>query len=259
MDYAGYVNTPEQDNPTIEFFPPKGDGSAISLPWLTETLPVNLYALTWMLPSGKLFMQANTSTILYDWHNDNYTYLADMPYAVRVYPASAATAMLPLTPANNYEATLLFCGGSNPPQWGDDGSARYNVTAVPADNTCVRISPDDDNPKYIDDDFLHEGRSMGTFAYLPDGTLWMGNGVAMGTAGYGDQMYSIGESYGQDPIYAPGLYDYRKPKGSRWDFSLAASTEERMYHSTVVLLNDGSLLISGSNVSHSFPSSRYPV
>lgn len=90
---------------------------------------------------------------------------------------------------------------------------------------------------------------MGSFAYLPDGKLWMGNGVAMGTAGYGDDMWSVGESYGQDPIYSPGLYDPSKPKGSRWVFDLPASTEERMYHSTVVLLADGSLLISGSNVS----------
>lgn len=202
-----------------------------------------------MLPSGKLFMQANRSTILYDWHTNTYDYIDDMPYAVRVYPASAATAMMPLTPANNYTATILFCGGSNPPQWGDDGSSRYNVTAVPADNTCVRISPDAANPKYVDDDFLHEGRSMGCFAYLPDGKLWMGNGVAMGTAGYGDDMWSVGESYGQDPIYSPGLYDPFKPQGSRWAFDLPASTEERMYHSTVVLLADGSLLISGSNVS----------
>ena len=33
--------------------------------------------------------------------------------AVRVYPASGGTAMLPLTPDNNYTATILFCGGSN--------------------------------------------------------------------------------------------------------------------------------------------------
>lgn len=254
---GGYVNTAAQDNPTIEFFPPKGDGNAVSLPWLSETLPVNLYALTWMLPSGKLFMQANRSTILYDWHKDSYTYLADMPYAVRVYPASAATAMMPLTPANNYTATILFCGGSNPPQWGDDGSSRYNVTAIPADNTCVRISPDAANPKYEDDDFLHQGRSMGSFAYLPDGTLWMGNGVAMGTAGYGDDMWSVGESYGQAPIYTPGLYDPSKPKGYRWSFDLAASTEERMYHSTVVLLADGSLMISGSNPNKDYTTAQW--
>jgi hypothetical protein len=39
--------------------------------------------------------------------------LPDIPHAVRTYPASAATAMLPLTPANKYTATVLFCGGGN--------------------------------------------------------------------------------------------------------------------------------------------------
>jgi hypothetical protein len=41
------------------------------------------------------------------------TPLDNIPDAVRVYPASAGTIMLPLTPANNYTATILFCGGSN--------------------------------------------------------------------------------------------------------------------------------------------------
>lgn len=189
---GGYVNTAAQDNPTYEFFPPKGDGEAINLQFLTDTLPINLYALTWLLPSGNLFMQANRKTILYNYKNLTTTNLPDMPHAARVYPASAATVMLPLTPANNYTATLLFCGGSATTQWGNDGTAGYNVTAVQADNTCVRISPDGTNPQYVDDDYMFEGRSMGQFVYLPDGSLWMGNGVNMGTAGYGDDHYSVG-------------------------------------------------------------------
>jgi hypothetical protein len=48
---------------------------------------------------------------------------------------------------------------------------------------------------------------MGNFIYLPDGTMWLGNGVAMGTAGYGDEKWSIGQSYGQDPIYMPAVYE----------------------------------------------------
>lgn len=188
---GGYVNTAAQDNPTYEFFPPR-DGDPVDLQFLSDTLPVNLFPLVWLLPSGKLFMQANRKTILYDYNTKTTTNLPDMPYATRVYPASAATAMLPLTPANNYTATLLICGGSNTTQWGDDGSAGYNVTAVPTDNTCVRISPDGNNPQYEDDDYMFEGRSMGQFVMLPDGTFWMGNGVAMGTAGYGNEMYSVG-------------------------------------------------------------------
>lgn len=122
-------------------------------------------------------MQAYYSTILYDITTQQSTPLPDMPYAARVYPASAATAILPLTPDNNYQATLLFCGGSNAPfNKSSDGGAGFNVTSYPADATCVRITPESDNPQYVDDDSLPEGRSMGQFVYLPDGTMWLGNG-----------------------------------------------------------------------------------
>jgi hypothetical protein len=255
---GGYVNTAAQDNPTYEFFPPKGDGEAVDFPFLSETLPINLYALTWMMPSGKLFIQSNRRSILFDYKTKDQEELPEMPYAARVYPASAATMMLPLLPENNYTATILFCGGSNPPQWGNDGTAGYNVTAVPADNTCVRISPDDANPTYDDDDYMLEGRSMGQFVLMPDGTAWMGNGVAMGTAGYGNELYSIGQSYGQDPVYMPAIYNFSAPAGQRWNRTgLSASQNERMYHSTAILLPDSSILISGSNPNADFTTGQW--
>ena len=255
---GGYVNTQAQDNPTYEFFPPRGNGEAIYMSFLSETLPINLYALTWLMPSGKLFMQSNRRSILFDVDTQEQTELPEMPYAARVYPASAATMMLPLLPENDYAATVLFCGGSNPPQWGTDGSAGYNVTAVPADNTCVRISPDAPNPTYEDDDYMLEGRSMGQFVLMPDGTAWMGNGVAMGTAGYGDDRYSIGQSYGQDPIYMPAIYNFSAPAGQRWNRTgLSASQNERMYHSTAILLPDSSILISGSNPNKDFTNDQW--
>jgi len=122
-------------------------------------------------------MQAAYRTIMYDLTTQVETSLPDMPYAARVYPASAATIMLPLTPENNYNPTLLFCGGSSAPfEKSSDGGAGFNVTAIPADDSCVRITPESANPAYTDDDDLPEGRSMGQFIYLPDGTMWMGNG-----------------------------------------------------------------------------------
>ena len=252
------MNTEAQDNPTYEFFPPKSTpNEAINLQFLSDTLPINLYALTWLLPSGKLFMQANRATILYDYKTKSTTNLPEMPHAARVYPASAATAMLPLTPPNYY-AEILFCGGSDPPQWGNDGTAGYNVTAVPADDSCVRISPDAPNPQYTDDDTMLEGRSMGQFVMLPDGTMWMGNGVAMGTAGYGDDHYSVGQSYGQDPLYMPAIYNFSAPAGSKWNRTgLTASKNERMYHSTAILLPDSSILISGSNPNKDFTTTQW--
>jgi Glyoxal oxidase N-terminus len=105
------VNDASQTNPTYEFFPPKG--APITSPILQNTLPVNLFPLTWLLPSGSLFIQSNWNTVLLNLETNVETPLDDIPDAVRVYPASAATMMLPLTPANNWTATILFCGGSN--------------------------------------------------------------------------------------------------------------------------------------------------
>jgi len=108
---GGYVNDAHQNNPTYEFFPPRGP--SILSPILQRTLPVNLFPLTWLLPSGKLLIQSNWETALLDYHQNKEIPLDNVPDAVRVYPASAGTVMLPLTPANNYTATVLFCGGSN--------------------------------------------------------------------------------------------------------------------------------------------------
>jgi hypothetical protein len=127
--------------------------------------------------SGRLFLQAAYKSILYDMNTQTETPLPDMPYSQRVYPASAAAVMLPLTPANNYTVTILFCGGSaaNLAKSSDGGSG-FNVTAVVADDSCVRINPDDANPVYEDDDSLPEPRSMGQLIYLPTGEMWLGNG-----------------------------------------------------------------------------------
>ncbi|KAL7420232.1 hypothetical protein Q5752_005199 [Cryptotrichosporon argae] len=257
---GGYVSTFAQNNPTYEYWPKQASAN-ITMSFLNETVPVNLFPLTWLLPSGaclavknkltpgKLFLQAAYKSILYDMDTQEEIALPDMPYAQRVYPASAAAVMLPLTPVNNYTATVLFCGGSALYLGNStDGGAGYNVTAVEADDSCVRINPDDDEPEYIDDDDLPEARSMGQLIYLPDGTLWLGNGVGMGTAGYGNEKLSIGQSYGQDPVYMPAVYDPNAPAGSRFNRDgLSASTEERMYHSTAILLADGAVLVSGSN------------
>ena len=108
---AAYVNDASRDNPTYEFYPSRGD--PIISPILQNTLPVNLYPLTWLLPSGKLFIQSGWKTILLDYNQNLETPLDDMPDAMRVYPASGGTAMLPLTPANNYTAMIMFCGGSS--------------------------------------------------------------------------------------------------------------------------------------------------
>ncbi|KAG1751354.1 glyoxal oxidase, partial [Suillus paluster] len=241
--YGGYVSDAGQTNPTYEFFPSRGQ--PVVSPILQNTLPTNLFPLIWLLPSGKLFVQSNWNTVLLDLDQNKETPLQDMPDAVRVYPASAGSTMLPLTPDNNYTASLMFCGGSNisTEQW----TQNWDIPHFPASSSCVQITPDQ-SPKYTELDALPEGRTMGNLILLPDGRILCLNGAKTGTAGYGNTTFTIGQSYADQPILAPLIYDPRAPASKRWSrYGLSSSSIPRMYHSSATLLPDGSVLVAGSN------------
>lgn len=140
---------------------------------------------------------------------------------------------------------MLFCGGANlqPDQWTTD----WNIAAFPASDSCVKLSPDVSG-SYEQDDPLPEGRSMTSMVLLPNGKILTFNGARTGTAGYGNDSWAIGHSYADNPVVTPALYDPNASTGQRWSRDgLSASTIPRMYHSSVTLLPDGSVLISGSN------------
>ncbi|KAF7315671.1 hypothetical protein MIND_00082700 [Mycena indigotica] len=253
---GGYVNDGAQDNPTYEFYPSNAD--PIYSPFLSEQLPINLYPLTWLLPSGKLLMQANRATILLDPRTHKESPLDDMPDAVRAYPASAGSIMLPLTPNNNWTATILFCGGSDIDNW----STSWAIISQPASKSCVRITPDV-SKAYTKDDPLLEGRSMGSLVFLPDSRVLAIGGSLRGTAGYGNDSWALGQSYADGPVLTPAIYNSTAPPGSRWSRDgLSASTIPRMYHSSATLLPDGSVLVSGSNPNSDYnvgPKIKYPT
>lgn len=153
--------------------------------------------------------------------------------------------MLPLTPANNWTSTVLFCGGTQlqPDQW----VTNWNIAAYAASDSCVKLSPDSSS-SYVQEDSLPEGRTMTSMILLPTGKILTFNGAGTGVAGYGNDSWAIGQSYADNPVMTPALYDPNAASGSRWSKDgLSASTVPRMYHSTATLLPDGSVLISGSN------------
>ena len=180
---------------------------------------------------------------------------------VRVYPASGAVAMLPLTPENNYNPTIILCGGSDMPDeaWGDFAYPRINTWDYPASRDCQRITPeptDGSAPQYVKDDDLLDGRSMGQFIILPDGKLLVVNGAINGTAGYAQRTFLVesysdmpyGESLANGPVGRPAIYDPKADAGKRWsNEGLDTSPIARMYHSSAMLLPDASVLIAGSN------------
>ncbi|KZP11662.1 copper radical oxidase [Athelia psychrophila] len=245
---------------TYEFYPSRGP--AVDMAFMTTTSGLNAYAHAFLMPSGKMFVQANVSTILWNYTSNVETALPGMPNNVaRVYPASGAVAMLPLTPANNYTPTVLFCGGSNmsADDYGNYSYPAINTWEYPASNDCQRITPeptDGSTAKYTQDDDMLQGRTMGQFITLPDGKMLVINGGANGTAGYAtatnlspslaDMPY--GESLCAGPVGQPAIYDPNAPAGSRWsNAGLGTSNIARLYHSSAMLLPDASVMIAGSN------------
>lgn len=243
--YGGFVNDAANSNPTYEFWP-KADGEVpIESTILKNTLPANLYPITHLIPTGQILLNINLNAAVLDYKTNTEYPLPAVPHAVRTYPASAASVMLPLTVANNWTATVMYCGGSDlqSNQW-TSGMVLINV---PASDSCISITPETSN-QWVDEDSLPEGRVMGNAILLPDGTVFVANGANTGVAGYGNDTWVLQDSYANNPIYEPIIYDPSKPSGKRWNRDgLKASTIARMYHSTATLLPDGSVFITGSN------------
>lgn len=197
--------------------------------------------------------------MLWDPIQNEETDLPDVPdQIVRVYPASGANAMLPLTPENNYTPTVLFCGGifMDDFSWGNYSWPFADTWAIPSSKKCHTITPeptDGSAVDYVEDDDLPIGRTMGQLIALPDLTLLVVNGGANGTAGYADRTLNtlempLGMSLASEPVGQPALYNPRAPKGQRWSTAgFDTSPIARLYHSSAILLPDASVLIAGSN------------
>ncbi|QRV89993.1 glyoxal oxidase [Ceratobasidium sp. AG-Ba] len=268
---GGYINrnTPNLDpayeggaaEPTYEYWPSRYSPPKV-MQFMIDTSGLNSYCHAYLMPSGKIFAQANYSTIMWDHDNNIETKLPDMPgRVIRVYPASGAVAMKPLTPENNWTPEILFCGGSDMPEdaWGNYSYPNINTWNYPASDDCQSIIPeptDNSSPTYVKDDNLPVGRTMGQFILLPDGTMLIINGGQNGTAGYAEAtgetaLYAdmpFGMSLASAPVLKPAIYDPSKPAGQRWsDKGLSESTIPRLYHSSALLLPDASVLVAGSN------------
>lgn len=135
---------------------------------------------------------------------------------------------------------------------------------MPFYRNCASISPEFANgthnnaTKFVRDDSLPQGRTMGSFIHLPTGQILLVNGAQNGTGGCGNTSWNTVinqgrqpihlEGYASGPITTPVLYDPAKPKGERFTSdNFTASDIPRMAHSTALLLPDGSVLLGGSN------------
>jgi hypothetical protein len=221
--------------PTIEILPKVG--GTIYMEWLNRTDPYNLYPFMTVLPSGGIFVAYwNESRILDAGTFDTIRELPSIPGAVnnaaggRTYPLEGTMVLFPQYAPYTDPLTVMLCGGSTP------------FGGVALDN-CVSTQPDVANAPWTLER-MPSKRVISAMVPLPDGTFLILNGCHAGVAGFG---------LGSDPNFNAVLYDPTKPVNQRMSV-MANTTIARMYHNEAILMQDGRVLVSGSDPQDS----RYP-
>ncbi|UPX16920.1 uncharacterized protein EKO05_0007301 [Ascochyta rabiei] len=198
--------------------------------YLLDTDPYNLYPFLVVLPSGGIMIQYyNEARILNENTLDPIKILPKVPATVnddtggRTYPLEGSQVLLPQNFPYQEPLEVLICGGAGrAPAWGIDN--------------CVTIQPDIPDPEWTIER-MPSRRVMSCMTTLPDGTFLILNGAEEGAAGFG---------LADKPNLNAVLYDSRKPKHYRMSI-MANTTIARMYHSEAVLMDDGRVLVSGSD------------
>ncbi|KAL8719798.1 MAG: hypothetical protein Q9225_003233 [Loekoesia sp. 1 TL-2023] len=221
--------------PSIELLPRVGP--VIEMDWLLRTDPNNLYPFLYVLPGGGIFVgYYNEARILDPVTFNTVRTLPPIPGNVnnpgagRTYPLEGAAMMMPQKAPYTDPVTMLICGGST-------------VGAAIANDNCVSIQPENPSSNWTIERMPSQ-RVMPCIAALPDGTYLIANGAMHGTAGFG---------LGSDPNLNAVLYDPSKPLNQRMTV-MANTTVARLYHSEAILMQDGRVLISGSDPQ----SNKYP-
>ncbi|HET7770109.1 MAG TPA: galactose oxidase-like domain-containing protein, partial [Chloroflexota bacterium] len=220
-------------NDTYEIYDPAvGFNPPAPAPIVMETDPYCLFPFTFVLPNGKLFVHANTSTRFLDlthWSWDA-TLLTTVSGTARTYPSTGTAVLLPLLPGTSgaspaYNARVLLIGGA-----GVSCPSPGNADS-PATGTCEILDVGSGGGWQPAATMPH-ARVMPDAVLLPDGTVLVTNGSSTGVA-----------DNGINPVLEADLYD---PATDTWT-TMAAMRVPRLYHSTALLLPDGRVLTAGKD------------
>jgi len=247
-----YINNPDMNNPTYEFWPPKAihgsNGMPIPMQFLRDTLNANLFPMAFLLPDGKLFIAANTEAMIYDWRENTEQRLPSLPNGVRVtYPMTGVGLLLPLSPENDYIPEVLICGGSTL----DDKAPPQQLSSQDsASAQCARmVLTKQGISRGWQVEQMPEPRVMPDAVILPTGEIVIVNGAKSGVAGYQNVKQQVGQSNADNPAFTPVIYDPHASGGKRFyrgDY-MPTSSIPRLYHSVATLTPRGDIMIAGSN------------
>ena len=228
--------------PTLEILPNPTGGSVLYMDFLNRTDPYNLYPYLAVLPSGGVFIAYyNEARILDERTFTTTKQLPNIPGSVsnfqagRTYPLEGTAVLMPQYAPYSDPLTILICGGSTP------------YAGVALDN-CVSTQPEAAAPKWTLERMPSQ-RVMPCISTLPDGTFLILNGAHQGQAGFG---------LATSPNLNAVLYDPSQPVGAR--FSIMSNTiVARLYHSEAILLQDGRVMVSGSDPEDNINPEEYSV
>jgi len=247
-----YINNPDMNNPTYEFWPPKAihgsNGMPIPMQFLRDTLNANLFPMAFLLPDGKLFIAANTEAMIYNWRENTEQRLPSLPNGARVtYPMTGVGLLLPLSPENGYTPEVLICGGSTL----DDKAPPQQLSSQDsASAQCARmVLTEQGISRGWQVEQMPEPRVMPDAVILPTGEIVIVNGAKSGVAGYQNVNQQVGHSNADNPVFTPVVYDPHAPDGKRFyrgDY-MPTSSIPRLYHSVATLTPRGDIMIAGSN------------
>ncbi|KAG9247386.1 carbohydrate-binding module family 18 protein [Calycina marina] len=216
------------NNPTYEILNRDGTSRRINyrMEILVRNQPYYMYPIVHLLKDGNLFVFVAKSCQLFNVPSNTVIRdLPGLPGDYRTYPNTGGNVLLPLTSRNGWEPEVLICGGG-----------AYQDVTSPTDASCGRIAPIVPGSNW-EMDAMPQGRGMIDGVLLADGTVLWINGGNQGSDGFRLMSKATRQAL---------LYDPKKPKGQRWT-TLATSLIPRVYHSSALLMPDGTVMIAGSS------------
>jgi galactose oxidase len=206
---SGYVEDKQEISRTLEIFDPAGGGS-----WTSRSMnfELPLYPRGHLLPNGNVFYSGPARlSRTYDPYQNKWFSGPNTNYAAaRTYGSSV---LLPLSPANGYDAHVLIMGG--------------NKTAT---NTAERIDLSQPAPRWVRASPMKYSRVELNATLLP-------NGYVLVTGGSGKD--SVAST-------ARKAAEWFNPATNKWT-TLAPEAYWRDYHSNALLLTDARVLTLGGN------------